>query len=150
LEGAAERIAVGTVAQGLEGIGATGRDALEAARLQDLLGTTENLLTFDDIRLEALFLTEPERARRFVSDELRELGEDDVRVGRLRETALSWLLTGSFVSTAAHLGLHEHTVRNRVAQAEDLLGRTLVSRRTELLVALRLKRLLDAAPPTSR
>jgi DNA-binding PucR family transcriptional regulator len=39
--------------------------------------------------------------------------------------------------------LHEHTVRNRLHKAEELLGHTLSERRTELQVAARLIRLLS-------
>lgn len=42
------------------------------------------------------------------------------------------------------LGVHENTIRNRIRQAEDLLATPLVNRRTELQVALRLERVLQA------
>ncbi len=42
------------------------------------------------------------------------------------------------------LGVHENTIRNRIRQAEDLLAAPLVNRRTELQVALRLERILQA------
>lgn len=139
-------IALGDVASGADGLGLTGRDALEAGRLQELLGDESRVLAYTDVRLEALLFAEPDRARRFVRAELRALGEaDDERVERLRETAMVWLSTGSNVATAARLGLHEHTVRNRIAQAEELLGHALAGRRTELLVALRLRRMLASA-----
>jgi hypothetical protein len=63
---------------------------------------------------------------------------------RLRETLLTWLATGSHVSAAALLGVHENTIRNRVHQAEELLGVALHQRRIELQVALRLERVLHA------
>jgi DNA-binding PucR family transcriptional regulator len=43
------------------------------------------------------------------------------------------------VAAAEQLGLHEHTVRNRLHRAEQLLGHPLSERRAELLVALRLR-----------
>jgi hypothetical protein len=136
--------ALGDAAPGAEGLGSTGREALEASRLQELLGDGESLLAYDDVRLEAFLLRDPAEARRFVRTELRALDDDGVRAARLRETATLWLANGSHVSTAAALAVHEHTVRNRVAQAEELLGRGLTARRTELLVALRLRRILGS------
>ncbi|MBA3745056.1 helix-turn-helix domain-containing protein [Sporichthya sp.] len=148
LERAGAQIAMGEPSAGLAGLGATGRDAMEASRLQQKLGTEATpLLSFADVRLESLFLSEPERARRFVQDELGPLDSADARMRRLRDTALVWLTAGSHVSAATQLGVHEHTVRNRVAQIEELLGRPLAGRRTELLVALRLKRILDDDAP---
>lgn len=148
LERAGAQIAMGEPSAGLAGLGSTGRDAMEASRLQQKLGTEATpLLSFADVRLESLFLSEPERARRFVQDELGPLDSADARMRRLRDTALVWLTAGSHVSAATQLGVHEHTVRNRVAQIEELLGRPLAGRRTELLVALRLKRILDDDAP---
>lgn len=148
LSKAGTTIAMGEPSSGLTGLGSTGRDALEASRLQQKLGAEATpLLSFSDVRLESLFLSEPERARRFVQDELGSLDSPDTRMRRLRDTALIWLTAGSHVSAATQLGVHEHTVRNRVAQIEEIIGRPLASRRTELLVALRLKRILDEDTP---
>jgi hypothetical protein len=139
-------IAIGEIAAGVAGIGATARDALEASRLQALLGDPPQTLAFADVRLESLLLKHPAEGLRFALDELQTLGEDSVRAAKLRETAMLWLATGSHVSTAATLKLHEHTVRNRITQAEELLGAPLTARRTELLVALRLLRVLRHTP----
>ena len=102
-----------------------------------------------DVRLDVLLLADPDRARRFVTAELGELAGPDPRLRLIRESLLVWLSTGSHVSAASRLGVHENTVRNRVRQAEELLpdGVTL-QRRTELQVALRLRRAL--APGSSR
>ncbi len=54
-------------------------------------------------------------------------------------------MSGSNVHTANRQGVHEHSVRNRLAQIDELVGRPIAKRRTELLVALRLRLLLDAA-----
>ena len=43
------------------------------------------------------------------------------------------------------LRVHENTIRNRIRAAEALLGTSLMNRRTELQVALRLERVLNAA-----
>ena len=117
--------------------------------MQEMLGEDAScVVTFDDLRLEALILSDPPRALRFVRDELRGLDAEDARVDVLRDTARVWLTTGSHVSTAGRLGIHEHTVRNRITQIETLLGRPILKRRTELLVALRLKRMLEHSSHT--
>jgi hypothetical protein len=144
--GGATAIAASDAAAGPLGLSASGRDALEGSRLQALLGHDEGFLGFSEVRLEALLLQNPAEARRFATTELGQLGEDTPRVRRLRHTAMLWLSNGSHVATAAALHLHEHTVRNRIAQAEARLGAGLATRRTELLVALRLMRMLESAP----
>ena len=137
-------VGVGDMSTGADGVGQTGREALEALRLAGLLGNDKGVLPFAEVRLESLLMTDPAKARQFVHAELGALDDRDERTGRLRATVLTWLSTGSNVGTAARLHLHEHTVRNHVAQAEELLGFDLAGRRTELLVALRLRRMLDA------
>jgi DNA-binding PucR family transcriptional regulator len=49
-----------------------------------------------------------------------------------------WFESGSHVSTAARMRVHEHTIRNRIQRAEEAIGHPLTTRRTELQVALRL------------
>jgi DNA-binding PucR family transcriptional regulator len=88
-------------------------------------------------------MANPVSARAFVRAELGRLGDDDRLAARLRETVEASYRCGSHVTTAAMLHLHEHTVRNRLQKAAELLGRPLSERRTELQVALRLARLLD-------
>jgi hypothetical protein len=149
LRGAVERagvlVALGEAGSGLDGLATTGRQALEASRLQDLLGPEDTgVLSYADVHLEALFLADLDRASRFVAAELGALLGPGARLAALRSTALAWLSSGSHVATAARLGIHEHTVRNRIAQAEELVGFGLGLRRTELLVALRLERMLSA------
>lgn len=138
-------VAVGEPSPGLEGLRRTYRQALEASRVQHALGAlTHRCLWAADVRLESLMLGDEDRARAFVSDELGRLADTDALAQRLRETLLAWLSTGSHVSAAATLGVHENTIRNRIRQAEELLGTPLTTRRTELQVALRLERVLGA------
>jgi sugar diacid utilization regulator len=138
---------VGEPANGLDGFRRTRRQALETARVQRAFGTTQHrVLWAREVRLETLLLADEARARDFIADELGCLGTADSSCGRLRETLLAWLATGSHVSAAALLGVHENTVRNRVRAAEELLGTPLLGRRTELQMALRLERVLS--PPS--
>jgi sugar diacid utilization regulator len=138
-------VAVGEPCMGLAGLRRTHSQALETARMQRAFGgAAQTCMWARDVRLELLLLHDEERARAFVSDELGGLGRDDVATRRLRETLQAWLATGSHVSAAALLGVHENTVRNRIRAAEEVLGAPLLGRRTELQVALRLERVLNA------
>jgi DNA-binding PucR family transcriptional regulator len=102
------------------------------------------VLRHGDVSLEILLMRDPDRAREFLAAELGPLADATDQSARLRETLEASFRWGSHVTTAEHLHLHEHTVRNRLLKAGELLGRPLQVRRTELQVALRLARLLEA------
>lgn len=137
-------VAVGDPAAGLAGLRRSRDQAFEAARVQSALGSTGGRSVWlHDVRLEALLLSDEPRAREFLTAELGKLACAGEAAGRLRETLSTWLDTGSHVSTAAILCVHENTVRNRIRAAEELLGAPLLGRRTELQVALRLERVLS-------
>jgi DNA-binding PucR family transcriptional regulator len=113
--------------------------------VQRALGPTgQPVLWASDVRLESMLLGDLDRAREFVDAELGRLTAADALAQRVRETLLAWLSTGSHVSAAATLGVHENTIRNRIRMAEELIAEPLQNRRTELLVALRLERVLRA------
>lgn len=134
---------VGEVATGVAGLRTSYAQAREALRVRQALGDGGSPVAwFADVQLEALLLESPERARAFVAQSLGVLAGDDERGVRLRETIEAWLEAGSHVGAAALLDVHEHTVRNRLRQVEELLDVTLPARRTELAVALRLHRVL--------
>jgi len=138
-------VAVGEPAAGIEGLRQSYQQAFETAHLQQALGLTAHRhMWAADVRLESLLLRDTARARQFVEAELGRLAANDSVAARLRETLLTWLATGSHVSAAALLQVHENTIRNRVRQAEELLGVALHQRRIELQVALRLERVLHA------
>jgi DNA-binding PucR family transcriptional regulator len=134
---------VGEAAPGVTGLRTSHVQAREALRVRKALGGGGSPVAwFADVQLEALLLESPERARAFVALTLGPLAGADERGVRLRETIEAWLEAGSHVGAAALLEIHEHTVRNRLRQVEELLGVTLPARRTELAVALRLHRVL--------
>lgn len=146
-------VAVGEPGQGLAGLRHTRRHAFDAARVQHALGVSgSRCLWAHEVRLETLLLANKERAVEFLTDELGPLLASDPFTGRLRETLLAWLTMGSYPDCAALLGIHENTVRHRLRAAQDILGVSLAARRTELMVALRLERLLRTVsdePPSS-
>jgi hypothetical protein len=138
-------VAVGEPAAGIDGLRQSYQQAFETAHLQQALGVAgHRCMWAADVRLESLLLRDTARARQFVEAELGRLAANDSLAARLRETLLTWLATGSHVSAAALLQVHENTIRNRVRQAEELLGVALHQRRIELQVALRLERVLHA------
>lgn len=94
---------------------------------------------FRDVRLEVMVGTEAAEVVRFVRDELGSLAEDHERAAGLRETLDASLRLGRHVAVAQELGLHEHTVRNRLQRAEQELGFPPAERRTEILLALRFR-----------
>ncbi len=137
--------AVGGTRAGMDGFRATLAEAMDAERIRaawDRPGDP-SVVHHDDVGLEILLMRDPEQARRFVERELGPLAGDTVEASRLRETLEASFRFGSHVAAAEHLQLHEHTVRNRLHKAEELLGHTLSERRTELQVAARLIRLLQ-------
>lgn len=129
---------------GLAGMRAARARALDVTRVQRALGDVPRVVSDRDVRLETLLLDDPERAEGFVREELGPLAGSDERAARLRHTLLTWLSAGSHVSTAATLGVHEHTVRNRIREIEGLIGVPVAGRRAELQVALRLHRVSAA------
>lgn len=103
------------------------------------------VVRYADAGLEVLLLQNDDLARAFVDAELGDLAADTAEAARLRDTLEASFRFGSHVAAAEHLQLHEHTVRNRLHRAEELLGHSLQERRTELQVAVRLVRLLRGA-----
>jgi hypothetical protein len=136
---------VGGPHAGIEGFRMTLAEARDAERIRaawDRPGAP-SVVHHNDVGLEILLMRDPSQARLFVERELGPLSGNTVEAARLRETLEASFRFGSHVAAAEHLQLHEHTVRNRLHKAEELLGHTLSERRTELQVAARLMRLLD-------
>lgn len=133
---------IGEPGRGLAGFRRTHRTARRTAELRPTLYRSPSCLCARDLRLETFLLENPESARRFVRDELGELAGGSERAQRIRETLLTWLSVGSQAKAATELGVHENTVRMRVRVAAEELGTALSERRTELLVALRLREAL--------
>lgn len=142
---------VGGAHAGVDGFRTTLAEAMDAERIRaasDRPGAP-SVVHHGDVGLEILLMRDPGQARQFVERELGPLASDTVEAARLRETLEASFRFGSHVAAAEHLQLHEHTVRNRLHKAEELLGHTLNERRTELQVAARLIRLLPSIEETS-
>ncbi|SDY97911.1 DNA-binding transcriptional regulator, PucR family [Amycolatopsis xylanica] len=141
-------MAMGGPSNGIDGLRRSHEEATRAAALRTTLAYPGDCLWYRDVRLEALLLEDKRAAHRFIAEELGELAEDTERADRIRETLLMSLSAGSQAKAAAELGVHENTVRMRLRGATELLGEALTERRTELLVALRLRRALGGPERT--
>ncbi len=152
LRGSGRSVAFGQPRRGLSGFRESHAEALDAARVQAAGGVVPGGVTWArDVRIEILAIREPAAARALVESELGPALQAGLLTDRVRETLEAWIVTGSNVGAASRLGVHEQTVRNRLRRIEDALGHSLISRRTELHVALRLSQLdlpdTATAPP---
>lgn len=136
---------------GLAGFRGALLQAQEVERVRSAWGRAgaPAVLAHSEVSLEVLLLSDRERTRAFVRAELGRLADPGAEAARLRDTLDVSFRCGSHVATAQRLQLHEHTVRNRLHKAEQLVGHPLAERRTELQVALRLRRLLFAEDPAA-
>lgn len=98
-------------------------------------------------RRRLLDVIPPAEAHAFAEEFLRPLREyDRTHRGDLLATVRCWLENyGQWEPTSVAMGVHRHTLRNRIERVEEVLGTTLNSTatRTELWVALQLS---DIAP----
>ncbi|HET6507603.1 MAG TPA: helix-turn-helix domain-containing protein [Baekduia sp.] len=132
---------VGDPASGIEGFRETHRQAQAAYRVAVLLGSC--LVHYDDVAVEAMSLGDEMAARAFVQGELKALTAEDARMERLRGTLEVYLASSmNATAAAARLGIGDRTVAYRIHSAEELLGRPIAARSTEIACALRIHRLL--------
>lgn len=141
------RIAIGGPAPGVDGFRNAYGEAMEARRIA-ILGDRRRLVTrYRDVALIALATADSEQAERFMRRELGPLADAGETSLRLAETLRAFLDEGaSHGRAAARLEIHENTVRYRVRQAEDLLGRPVLPADLDLRVALEL---LDSISPAA-
>lgn len=134
------RAAMGDPHQGPGGLVQSFREAEQA----DLVGgqTDPRIVRYSDVMLDILLLQDRWLAESFVRRVLGPLADDTTEAGRLRATMDASLRHSTHVAAAEELEVHEHTVRNRLARIEEILGSGLRERRTEIEVALRLRRTL--------
>ena len=141
---------------------ATGPDTPSASRRGDISGFRDSheqalaahrvaahlpqrVTRYDDVALEAALLCDVHAARRFVERELGPLTAQDARTRVLRDTLGSYLQSGlNAAATAAALHVSDRTIAYRIHGIEDLLGRSVLARSTELAAAVRLHRVLGA------
>ncbi len=127
------RVAAGVTAAGLGGFRASHREAVAVRDLAE--GIREPLVAYADVEVVSLLSRDRVAMRAFVRRELGDLAAEAAAAARLRETVLAYLEAG-MDGAAARLAIHRNTVRYRLRQAEDLLGRPVTERRRELELAL--------------
>lgn len=146
----AGHVALGSPASGPAGFRASHDQARRAQRIARLARLPAPSLTrFEDVSHADLLSRDLPAARAFVEAELGRLAGADERSTQLRGFLLAYLAAGSnSTATAAALGLHRNTTRQRLARAEELRGLPVTQRAHELRAALVLADTLgDAALP---
>jgi DNA-binding PucR family transcriptional regulator len=99
---------------------------------------------YDDVALEAALLHDVHAARHFVDRELGPLAAPGTRSRLLRETLGSYLQSGlNAAAAAAVLHVSDRTIAYRIHGIEETLGRSVLSRSSELAAAVRLHRVLN-------
>jgi DNA-directed RNA polymerase specialized sigma24 family protein len=141
-------LACGTPAHGADGFRQTHREAQDARAVA--IPRTAPITCFADVAIEALALAAEPRAHALVARELGQLGHGDSRSERLLTTLDAYFAAGqNATAAAAHLGVNERTVRNRLQRIEASLGYAPTTRRVELETAIRFARVLRHAQNTS-
>lgn len=139
------RCAVGTARAGVDGFGASHREALQARRAAEVCAVPGGTVAYPALALASLLCADPEHARAFMRDEIGPLlgGPRPEAMRRLRETLEAYFEELASVSrTARRLGVHENTVQYRLHGAADVLGHDVGERPLELQLALAIARLL--------
>lgn len=134
------RIVAGNPGTGIEGFRRSHREAQAAHRIA-MLGERESgsVLPYSEVEFAATATGDIAETWRFVQRQIGSLADGDRASGRLRATLHAYLGQGcSPGRAAAELGIHENTVRYRVRQCEDRLGRAVGPGDFDLQAALRL------------
>ncbi|HEX3979493.1 MAG TPA: helix-turn-helix domain-containing protein [Solirubrobacteraceae bacterium] len=136
---------------GSPGVGVTGfarshREAFHTRRIAQLTQQRAGTVThYDTVALAALASADLGEAREFVTAELGQLLGDDDQSVRLSATLRVYLEENmSPLRASRRLGVHEHTITNRIRAAQELLPHPIDQRSCELQVALRLLPLAQA------
>ena len=136
-------VGLGEAGPGLEGFRRTRQQSADALRI-GVLGEPAAITRYRDVALLAVLCADEPRAMELVRVELGPLAGDDEVATRLRETVRVYLAAGeSQVATAQRLFIHEKTVKYRLTQVEQLLGRKIGERRSELGAALMVHRAFE-------
>ncbi len=130
-------VAVGTPVEGVAGFRLSHQEALEAQRVAFTMAVAPPVTLFPDVELLAVMTASPDAAVRFVHRTLGPLADPSETPTRLRQTLSALLASGSVDGAATRLSVHKNTVRYRVNQAEELLGRKAYDAPTETELALR-------------
>lgn len=131
--------------EGMDGLRTTYKQTVDVDRVRSLTDANDigSVIHYRDVALEILLMQDLELAQSFVNRELGGLAAHGSATDRLCETLEVSYSVGTHTAAADALGVHEHTVRNRLRRVEEILERDTGERRAETQVALRLRRLLE-------
>ena len=105
---------IGDPAPGIPGFRRSLADAQRAERVRHTAGRElPDVLTFREVQLDTLLLSDARARRRFLHAELGPLASDTKDGAKLRATLDAWLSSGSNVSAAAMLNLHDEDLDKR-------------------------------------
>ncbi|MFC7502727.1 PucR family transcriptional regulator [Nocardioides sp. CPCC 206347] len=129
-------VGVGSSTTGIAGFAASHREALGALRVATP-DAASWLTLYTDVELPVLLGCSPD-VDRFVARQLGPLTEEDEGTQRIRETLSAYLDCGGSAEEASRLlVVHRNTIRYRLGQAEELLGRPIAKLSPQLSIALR-------------
>lgn len=134
------KVAVGTLASGIDGFRQSHHEAYQAAELLRVGAAGPASVTwYADVELAVMLSRDPALARAFVARELGPLAAGSSSAAELRETVAVYLACDrSLVRAAEILHVARNTVAYRVKKVEQETGRDLRVRRLEFECALRL------------
>nr|WP_296775847.1 helix-turn-helix domain-containing protein [Rhodococcus sp. (in: high G+C Gram-positive bacteria)] len=133
-------VGVGRPGVGVDGFRRSHHEANEAVRIARLSDRRTGVVThFDTIELASLCSGDPELCHAFIAAQLGGLAARTSHAANLRSTLRAYYDANcSFRSAAATLELHHNTVRYRLAQAERIMGQSILELRLQRELALRL------------
>ncbi|MFE4079182.1 PucR family transcriptional regulator [Paenarthrobacter sp. YIM B13468] len=139
-------LALGSLDKGFAGFKRSHQRAWRAYKIGRLTGNQITL--YADVALESVFATNMQAVHDLVALQLGPILSDP-RKDILCETLTAYFASGcNAVAAAAALQVHERTVAYRLKSVEERLGVDVADRHVELLVALRLQRLLRSIAET--
>jgi hypothetical protein len=144
-EHADARVALGRVGRGVDGFRSSHRQAGAARDVARVSRTGQPVTAQGDraVAVVSMLLQDMNALTQWVSDVLGPLAANNDNAARLRETLLTFLVSGgSYQVTAEQLLLHRNTVKYRVGRAVELRGRGLEDDRIDVELALEVVRLL--------
>lgn len=136
LRAASVVVGVGSATPNIAGFVASHREAQGTLRVT-APDTDDWLAVYADVELPVLLGCSPE-VDRFMTRQLGPLAGEEEGVQRIRETLTAYLDSGGSAEEAARtLVVHRNTIRYRLGQAEEMLGRPITRISPQLAVALR-------------
>jgi DNA-binding PucR family transcriptional regulator len=131
------RAAVGQSGIGRDGFSCSHSEALSAQRLALSGHADDPVIWYADVEIVSLLSQDSPGMRALVRRELAGLAHTGIADAKLRQTALAYLKHGCSATAAARdLGAHKNTIRYRMAQVEEALGRPLQGQELRLQLAL--------------